>query len=190
MPRAKAGPKKLTGKWAHLIGKLPKLNEEDPKDQEIIEKLKEKMINEHMEAQKEPPTLGYLVEKYMDARHYKETLERELKDTELEISAILQMVEVAYEAQGIRSLRLPDGSSLGFHYEPKAVVIDPAAHRRWAIQNGLAEELTLPWSKTNSLLKKALEEQTAVYDGEKVVGGPDGVQAHMVVRFRKNEGDD
>ncbi len=165
------------GKWGHLVGKLKKLSSEhDLERQQTMEALKSVIIDEHREAHGIPPTAGFLVEEYMQLRLVKEQKEAELKDVDLQLDSILQMLEKQYEAEGIQFLKLADGSSLGMHVEPHAVVTDQQALKQWAIRTGIGDLVTLPWPTANSQLKLALE---------KGQPEPDGVEAYLVTKWSR-----
>jgi hypothetical protein len=169
--------KKQKGKWAHLVGTLPKLVQEEPSRQEQIEFLKGEIITECREEQGGLlPTAAYLVDKYLSVRGAREDLEQQVKDLELEEAALKQMLEAQYEAEGVSNIKLRDGSSLGMHPEPHAVVVDKDKNREWATKNGLERHLALPWSTVNKELKEALER------GE---NPPDGVEAFMITKFTR-----
>jgi len=178
---------KPKGKWGHLVGVLPKLEKaETPERQDQIDLLRQEIIEEYQkEHDGAVPTSGYLVDQYLACRDAKDAVKAQLHDLELELETLTKMITDNYEAEGISNLHTSDGASVGMHYEPFVVVKDKDANRQWAVKNGLERLLSLPWQTLNSEVKAALESGKAVYDGEKLVGGPDGVDVFLVTKFTK-----
>jgi hypothetical protein len=168
--------KQKKGKWAHLVGKLPRLNNIEPTRQEKLNIIKEETIKEHREKHGIPPTAAILADEYFTLKETKKLLEEQMKDIDLELEAITQLLENQYEAEGVSFLRLTDGGSVGMHYEPYAVVTDRDKNRQWAVENGYERLLSLPWQTINSELKARLER------GEPE---PDGVEAFLITKFTK-----
>lgn len=192
MPRAKgngADKPKVKGKWGHLVGILPKLETETPERMEKIDALRKDITEEYKtEHGGQLPPTAHLVDQYLAIRDAKDIKKQELSDLELELDTLKRMIEQRYEEEGISNLHTSDGASVGMHYEPHAQVEDNDKLREWAIKNGMERLLTLPWSTVNAEVKAALDSGTATYDGEKLVGGPDGVNAYMITKFQKRGG--
>jgi hypothetical protein len=183
MPKAK-----VKGKWGHLVGVLPALEMESPDRMEKIDALRREIIDEYKAAHGVFPPTSHLVDQYLALRDAKDQVKQQLSDIELELDTLKRMIEKQYVDEGISSLTTSDGASVGMHYEPHAQVRDNDALREWAIKNGMERLLTLPWPTVNSEVKAALDSGTAVYDGEKLVGGPDGVDAYLITKFQKRGG--
>ena len=186
MPPGNKGPKAPKRKWGHLVGVLPKLEMESPDRMEKVDALRQEIIEEYRkEHDGHPPPTSYLVDHYLGLRDAKDMLKNQLSDIDLELETLLKMIEKRYEDEGILSLTTSDGTSVGMHYEPHAQVEDNDKLREWAKENGMERLLTLPWPTVNAEVKAALESGKAVYDGEKLVGGPDGVNVFLVTKFQK-----
>lgn len=192
MPRAKgngAAKPKVKGKWGHLVGVLPKLEQETPDRLDKIDAMRREIIAEYREEHGGvyPPT-AHLVDQYLSMRDAKDALKNQLSGIELELDTLKRMIEEKYEEEGLSNLTTSDGASVGMHYEPHAVVKDNDKLRDWAQKNGMERLLTLPWPTVNSEVKAALESGTATFDGEKLLGGPDGVDVFMITKFQKRGG--
>lgn len=187
MAKVKREKKAAKGKWGHLVGVLPRLTHESATEQEQIEMLRKQIIadyqEEHPDAQ-HPPT-AVLVDQYLALRDAKDRLKSQLSGVELELKTLTRMIDEKYDEEGLSSLHTSDGASVGRHFEPHAVVVDHSKLREWAEKNGLGERLTLPWPTVNAEVKAALESGTAVYDGEKLVGGPEGVDVFIIAKFQR-----
>lgn len=75
-------------------------------------------------------------------------------------------------------VRLQSGATVSARAEPRAVVKDRDAFRKWCMANGYEESMQLPWMTTNSVAKELLLEEQPL---------PDGVEVYQVpkVAFRK-----
>lgn len=193
MPRAKgnglAAKSKVKGKWGHLVGVLPKLNTRTERFDEQ-DALRDQIINDYKaENGGQPPPTSFLVDQYLALRDAKDAVKSQLSDIQLELDTLTNMIEQRYEDEGLQKVTASDGAAVGMHYEPYAQVTDNDAMVEWAKKNGLERKLTLLWPTVNSEVKAALESGTAVYDGEKLVGGPDGVSVYMITKFQKRGGE-
>jgi hypothetical protein len=75
--------------------------------------------------------------------------------------------------EDVHSLTLADGDNVRLQAEPYVVIEVPETFRRWCIQNGLENKLTLPWQSANNLTKERL------LAGEPE---PDGTKAYMLTK--------
>lgn len=140
------------GKYTGIVEKLPKLPGEDPGYQEKVNEEKARII-----ASLKDPTATTFALIYRDLRKKKDKLEVELeKPLNLKIAAIEQLMEDAYEHEGVEALRLEGGGSVSKQLEPSAQVTDSVAYRVWCIENGYAPLMQLHPSRTQSLLKERL----------------------------------
>lgn len=153
------------GKYEHLdLEKIPQSRNE-------------KVLEAKNAIGKLPP--GKLCEKYRLFRIAKDAIAEDLSDINLQIEAISELLREAYEAAGIRSLKLVSGGSIGIHPEPKAQVIEKETYRLWCLKQGLESQLALVWATTNSITKNLL-----------LAGQPepDGVKAYMLYKISYRRG--
>jgi len=97
-----------------------------------------------------------IVDKYVELRKKKAVIDAKLKDVNLLLEAIGEMLIKQYEAQGIDTMRLVSGASVAVNPEPKVRVTDPDACREWAKKEGLERLLSIPWQTLNSMAKERL----------------------------------
>ncbi|MCG3775748.1 MAG: hypothetical protein JW395_2592 [Nitrospira sp.] len=109
-----------------------------------------------------------LAQIFANVRKIKSQFEAQEKVTNVLIEAYKQILVDQYEVEGVRSLGLASGGTVRIDSEPHGSVVDRDANRKWAIENGLENLLSLPWQTVNALTKKAL------LAGEEP---PDGVEA-------------
>lgn len=102
---------------------------------------------------------------YRDIRIMKSAFEDQEKVTNVLLEAYKQLLVDQYEVEGISSLKLDNGSSIRTQPEPHAQVTDKDANRKWAIENGLENSLSLPWQTVNALTKEALLQGNEPPDG-------------------------
>jgi len=165
------------GKYAHIVAKLPRFEGEDVGFQEKVNAVA-KAIRE--DARNNGIRLGSaeLARAFAAQRAEKERIEEELKDANLHLGAIKNLLIDQFEQEGATSIKLDNGSSVVAIYEPHAVVKDKQAFRRWCIANGYENEMVLPWITTDGLVKELLLKGEAE---------PEGVQATTVVKLRLNK---
>lgn len=163
------------GKYAHIIDSLPKYLGNDPAYQDKVKAVKTAMVAENPVGHRQA---SFTAELYGEIRLEKEVHDELLKEVELRLAAISELMTEAYENEGVTSIGLDDGDTIRVQYEPHAVCNDREANRLWAIANGLEHDLQLPWQSINKLTKDAL------LAGEEE---PDGVIAYSkpkIVRTR------
>ena len=109
-------------------------------------------------------------------------IEAVLYDANLSLEAAQQMLVEQFDVDDVISLRLDNGGSVRVQPEPYAKVEDKAALRKWCDENGLSDQLALPWPSLNSIVKERLLDGqpeptgTSVWIRNKVVvehGAPD-----------------
>lgn len=165
---------KPRGKYASVIGTLPRLINTDGSQQDRVEALKKVLAQDD-----ELDSTTAYAKAYQDARQRKEAVEALLKSVEDEIEALTQMMADRFENEGLTGMKLDDGANVSIHYEPYAQVVDKESFRLWCIKNGLERSLQLAWQTTNSLTKEML------VDGKPE---PDGVTCFSRLKLRYAKG--
>lgn len=143
-----------TGKYAKVIDTLPRLLGTDAPYQEKVEAVKEAMRAEADYKQQG----AYLAIKFAITRAEKDVVEENLKEVNLRLEAITQLMAEQYEVEGVTSLRLHTGASVRIQMEPYAVVNEREDFRLWCCSNGYERSLMLPWQTTNAITKERLLE--------------------------------
>ena len=105
---------------------------------------------------------------YTEARDEKDDLEEELKGVNGRIQAIQELLIESFEADDISAVRTANGYLVSTKYEPYASVKDKETFKKWVIDNGYENLLTLPWQTTNAISKTLLESGEAAPDGVEV----------------------
>ena len=144
------------GKYTHLVGRVPKLQEDAPYQQRI-ETRRAELTNPDQPAALDASDPAALARAYAVARRRITDINAQLSDANLTSAAIEQLIIACYESKGTSFVKLDDGSSVGTQVEPYAAVIDRDANRAWAIANGLGNMLVLPWQTVNAQVKSLLE---------------------------------
>lgn len=153
----------MASKYGHIVGKLPKFVDGDVKYRDKIEEEKGKILEEDI-----LHTARGLAELYAEQRAIREATEKTLKGDNLRLEAIRQLFCEAMDEEDTTSLTLTGIGAIRVQVEPYAQVMDKPAFRRWCVENGLEESLSLPWQSTNSITKQRL------LDG---LPEPEGVEA-------------
>lgn len=179
MELVKKTPRKRTGKYAHVIDKLPRTFNLEGNYQERVTQTITVFYKTAIEA---GHTLDAttLAEIYVEARKERDSIDDELKEANLKLEAVEQMLANEYEHIGITTLKLAGGESVRTQLEPHAVVKDKEVFRQWCVKNGYENMMSLPWPTTNSIVKERLLE------GEKE---PDGVEAIALPKVIFKKGD-
>jgi hypothetical protein len=107
---------------------------------------------------------------YREVRAVVETLDELQSHMHLTKEAYEQLLILAYEAEGVNSLKLATGERVRIEPQPYAQVMDKEAFRQWCVAQGLERSMHLMWQTTNSLVKERL------LKGEPE---PDGIEAKM-----------
>jgi hypothetical protein len=157
------------GKYDAVIDNLPTLQAEEPNYQLKVEAKKREIFGEIGDAL----SSGSVAQLYKNARLEKEDLEEQLYDTNLELTAITQMLIDRYEIDGISSLKLDSGEKVSIQYEPYAVVEDRAKVWEWCKENGYEREMQLNWATLNAVTKDRLLQG---------LSEPEGVRAYVKIK--------
>lgn len=153
------------------VKELPRLPMGDPSlKKERVEAAKETLLDVYG---REPRTAD-LVSRYMELRDEKAKAEEVVKDINVDLDAVQELIANQFEAEGVEALRTTEGL-LSMYVEPYTSVEDHDALREWCIKQGLERSLQLPWQTVNSLTKQLLE------DGKPE---PDGVTIFAKTKFR------
>lgn len=111
-----------------------------------------------------------LVEMYRKYRVLMDEIKEKKSALEIVLTAYSELLVLAYEEEGITSLKLQDGSSIRVDVEPEPVANDREAFRNWCIEEGLEKEMHLHYMTSKSLIKLMLLEGKPL---------PPGMQAFM-----------
>jgi hypothetical protein len=200
------------GKYSDVLGKLARAPEESKRAAEIqaeVERLrsgpqKNERGEQHWPARveevprhevqlPEKPTTADLAREYRRLRSHEELVSAAVSRLALLKEAMTQMIDLAYEAAGITSLKLDDGRSVSSQPEPIGSVEDREAFRQWCLENGLEQSLALPWQTMTAIVKEKLLEghvcvlgNVEVFDAEqrRVFYGPPGEAFDFQVTYQ------
>lgn len=153
------------GKYDEVNKRLEKFVEDDLDRQERIEEVKQTI---------EDRTSGSLARGWRELRGRKSALKEKLSGVQLALDAHQQLIENAYEEDGITSLKFKEGGGVSLEFAPHATVVDREEFHRWCIEEDLTNSLTLPFQTLNALTKDLL------LDGKNV---PSGVKAFVRTKF-------
>lgn len=161
---------KRGGKYRQKIAGLPIFRDENPKHVQLVEIQKQAIMrgNPDLGVPPIPMQAAALADEYALLRRERDEKKDELSDINLRLSAVAELMESQFEAEGVTSLTLGDGSVIRVDVEPYAVVRDHDKLRAWAKANDMERSLQLPWTTVNAMLKQF------VLQGEPP---PDGVEA-------------
>jgi len=141
------------------FGDLPRfVEEESPYRKKIADE----------EAKFADTPMSELAKKYTELRDSKDDLEEELKVINGTIQAIQELLVGRFEDEDISAIRTSNGYLVSAKFDPYASVKNKEALRKWAVDNGYENLLTLPWQTTNSISKTLLESGEAPPDGVEV----------------------
>lgn len=163
------------GKYSKVVKTLPFTTGQEPTYQEKIDEAKRIL------RLKGPLPAARLAAAYIKTREEKEAIEAELKEAELRMEVLVQLLGEQFEEEGLSSVKLENGDAISVWLEPHTQVANRTAFREWCIREGLGEQLTLPWQTTNALAKQRL------LDGEPP---PDGVTIFSKLKVRLASGSD
>src|SRR4249920_5866 len=136
-------PPKRAGKYARFVGVLPDARQVIPEDHQAkISRVKEIILSEV------PHQATSYAQLHLYARLRKERLKVLIKEMNLEIEAINQLLIDQYEVEDVTMIKLETGTSIGTQVEPYAQVVNRDLFREWCIANGLERSLMLPWQTT------------------------------------------
>jgi len=135
------------GKYDRVMDTLARLPREQTDYQSRIDLKK---------AEIEEKTAAALARRYTMLRASKEQIEESLSPINLELEALVQLMEDSYEAEGLRKLDMADGGSVALQPEPYASIADKEAYRQWCVSEGMEHAMHLWPSATQSLVKERL----------------------------------
>ena len=153
------------GKYDEVNRRLTKFEDDDLGHQARVEEVK-RTIDDRAS--------GSLARAWKELRGKKSALEEKLSGVELALTAYGQLIENAYEEDGITSLKFKEGGSVALEFVPHATVLDREEFRRWCIEEDLTNSLVLPFQTLNALTKERL------LDGQ---NEPPGVKAFVRTKF-------
>jgi hypothetical protein len=135
----------------------------------------QQVLNDHLIRKIGARTANRLASLYADVRKMKDSFDKQEKTTNVIVDAYEQLLVEQYEAETTRSLELDGVGVVRVQYEPAAKIVDKAANRKWAVDNGMEQDLSLPWPTVNALTKALL------LQGEDAPGGVEAVSRPKVV---------
>lgn len=174
------------GKYAHITPKLPKLPLIEPARRDIVTAVKNeitqssdvvvpidseaKFIELMAEMEiclKQVLTLektrtggrrwaSEFAKAYQELRALIDKIKDWQSNVQLLLDAYTELMIDQMDVEGVKAVRLTDGSSVSTFEEPYAQVKDKEAFRQWCLKNGYANDLSLGWMKTNSIVKERL----------------------------------
>lgn len=157
----------MLGKWDAVLKKLRRAPRDTDRDESIKEEV-QRLTDGGLAEVGSVPHMAFSLpleaavsdsaQAYVRLRAHKDRLEEALSKTSFLLDAIGRMVETGYEAQGITSVKLESGRSVSSQPEPVGVIENPIMFRDWCVKNGYKDQLTLPWSTMNAIVKERLEE--------------------------------
>jgi hypothetical protein len=117
------------GKWERFVAELPKLpagvDGEKRGNAEYMARVEQK------KAEYAGKGASGLAAEYREARLEKDATESLLGPINLRIAALAGALEETFSGEGLHSLKLEGGASIGVNYEPYASVEDKAAYMAW-----------------------------------------------------------
>jgi hypothetical protein len=159
----------MTSKYASIFPQLPRLttaeDEEDPKFQEKVDKVK---------ATISVRSAIKLASSWDVYRKRQDELNAELKSVKLTLEAHRQLMEEAYESEGVKLIVLADGSPIRAQPEPYSKVEDWDKFNEWCTAEGLDSQRKLAWMTLNALAKTRLLAGLAL---------PPGVKTYFRTKF-------
>lgn len=190
----------MAGKYHEQAKKLPKVENEDPKFLERVQRLKGLIaaIPEHKPMENPQWKMANLQDNLEDAvtkmcaevtgtlgggltaakvaRAY--GLSRKLKDAvsaaeahaNLLVAAMEKFLAEAFEAEGTTSMQIEGIGTVSCNAQPKGKVVDPILFRKWCEENGYQDALGIPWPTMNSLVKARFDKREAMPPGVEVRG--------------------
>ncbi len=148
---------------------LPLLKEEGPYQRRVD------LTKDDIRAEEDfQDTPAHLARLYMAQRKLKDEVEALLKDVNLRLTAITQMLDEKFDEQGLDAVRI-DGRLVSVSRKPYPIVTDPEAYLKWVIRKGLKNKLSVHWQTTRAIVTERLE------NGE---APPPGVEVYLQPSFR------
>lgn len=139
----------MGGKYSKLD--LPRIVSTEPSKQDKVDIKKLEILRNLPLDQQESASVFAVI--YAAIRRQKNELKSQLAALEVEVEAAKQLLVEQYEAYDIESLKLSNGDAVRIQIEPYLVVEMPAKFRQWCVDNGYEQQLQLPWSTANALVK-------------------------------------
>jgi hypothetical protein len=170
MSKTSGAPRnRYRGKYAQVLPNLKALPPQDGPYQEKVEAAKRALIEQH-----DTLTSTALANMYADLDSAKDELSEEEKRLNLEMEAVSQLMQAAFEKEGVERIDSAEhGKNVTLQAEPYAQVTDADVFREWCKEQDLERKLSLPWATTNSITKQRL------LDG---LDPPPGVKAFVKVK--------
>lgn len=112
---------------------------------------------------------------YSELRETADDVTEWMKSMNVLLETFTVLLVEQMQAEGLMSLRLASGQLVSVYKEPYSQIKDKAAFRKYCIDNGLQDELSLPWQTMNGMTKKLL------LAGEPE---PDGVEAFSLWKVK------
>ncbi len=111
-------------------------------------------------------------------RKAREEFDRQKSNLDIFEEALTQLMEAAFEAEGIKGIRLAEGGLVSVNPDLYGKVLDKEKYLQWIIDNGYRSKINVPWQTTNAIV------------GERALAGepePDGVETkrRMKISYRK-----
>lgn len=158
------------GKFDAVVEKLPPVPREHNEYQDRVDAVKAELQG------RKPNELAALV---VTVRNEIDDLELSKKALNLRLEALTQLTLDLFDAEGLASIKLEDGSSVSRQLEPYAGVEDKEAFRLWCLSQGLERSMHLWPATVQSMVKERLLNGEADPPGVKVF-----VKPKLVVRGR------
>ena len=144
-----------------MLRKLPPLPSEDPPERKVrLDAAREAILIE----EGGNPTAPALVHRYKVLRDAKDAAEAVVKDINLQLDAVSELLADQFDAEDVTSLRTKE-ALVSVYVEPYTSVQDHDSLREWCIAQGLERSLRLPWQTVNSITKQRLEDGLPEPDG-------------------------
>ena len=105
-------------------------------------------------------------------RSEKDKLDEQLKQVNLQLVAVEQLMDTVFEAQGVARVDLTDGRGARRELSPYPQVRDKALFQEWCVEHGLKNLMHLHPSTATALVKERLEAGLATPDGVEVFVRP------------------
>jgi len=161
---------KKPGKYAAVMNGLPRLKEavdpegEDPRYQDKVNAVKETITDRRGVA---------LATSWRDLRRQRDEVKAQLKKLQLQIDATAQLMDDAYEVEGVTSLTLLDGADeIRRQDEPYSSCKDKDLTRLWFVREDLSNMLSVHPSTLAAFTKQRLLDGQPAPDGVEVMIKP------------------
>ena len=177
------------GKYDGVIKKLPKAElSGEPGFREKVEARKRELVELEMKLIGSVKPVA-LATRYVAARREKDRIAKEESAANLEVVAIEELMHVAFESEGLTSVKLADGSSVSVNLEPTAQVVDQDKLISWAKANGYERMMTLYAQTVGATAKDLLLEGAEMAQSEDgtmtLMDGSVKVSSKMKTTLRK-----